>query len=214
MLVSTMNDSEKRKQAIEDTAEINKYVKYDLYKKLHRDIKKFNNFPRIFKTVYVTKNRNKYYLLFRAESKNQFDKGFWVHAYTIMDSNEGKYAMIAVSIVDNVESFQIYAPHLFARYTQRYGVKMYEEDRIHKFMEDSTEVRYGGVKVYDKENGKIMSIVKGGAIFGDIDGDIIVFKTFVDEDRLYDNQIDIGDEIIDGFILRDKLYKAGVRKKK
>lgn len=213
MLVSTMTDIEKRKQAIEDVEEVNKYVKFNLYKELRRCVKNFNKFPRIFNTTYVTKNKNRYYLKFRAESKNSFGKGFWVHAYTIMDSKEGKYAMIAVTIADKVESFQIYAPHLFARYTQRYGVNMYEEERIHKFMEDSTELKYGGTKVYDKEKGKVMAVVNGGAIFGDIDGDIIVFKTFVDDERLYDNQVDIGDEIIDGFMLRDKLYKAGIRKK-
>lgn len=206
MLIPTMNDAEKRKQAIEDTHEVDKYVTYNLYYKLRKDVRKFNKFPRLFKTTYTTKNRNKYYLICRAESKTTFDTPFWVHAYTIMDSNEGKYAMIAVSQHGVIETFQIYAPHLFTRYTQRYGLNMYEEERIHRFMQDSAEFRYGGVKEYDK--GKMMAMVNGGAIFGDKDGDIIVFKTFVDEARLREEQLEIGEKAIQSFEERMKIFKT------
>lgn len=205
MLVPTMNDAEKRKQAIEDAFEVDKYVTYNLYYKLRKDVRKFNKFPRLFKATYITKNKNKYFLICRAESKTSFDTPFWVHAYTIMDSNEGKYAMIAVSQHGVIETFQIYAPHLFARYTERYGVQMYEEERIHKFMLDSTELKYGGVKEY--EQGKMMAVVNGGIILGDKEGDIVVFKTFVDNDRLREEQIEIGEKVQESFDLRRKLFK-------
>ena len=200
-----MNDAEKRKQAIEDTKEVDKYVTYNLYYKLRKDVRKFNKFPRFFRVTYTTKNRNKYYLICRADSKTSFDTPFWVHAYTIMDSNEGKYAMIAVSQHGVIETFQIYAPHLFTRYTQRYGVKMYEEERIHRFMQDSASPSFGGVKEYEK--GKIMSVVNGGAIFGDKEGDIIVFKTFVDNARLREEQIEIGEKAQEAFNKRIELFK-------
>ena len=205
MLIPTMNDAEKRKQAIEDTKEVDKYVTYNLYYKLRKDVRKFNKFPRLFKSTYVTKNRNKYYLICRAESKTTFDTPFWVHAYTIMDSNEGKYAMIAVSQQGIIETFQIYAPHLFARYSQRYGVNMYEEERIHRFMQDSTSPLYGGVKEYEK--GKMMSVVNGGVILGDKEGDIIVFKTFVDNNRLREEQIEIAEKAQEAFGKRIELFK-------
>lgn len=205
MIIPTMNDAEKRKQAIEDTKEVDKYVTYNLYYKLRKDVRKFNKFPRFFRTTYITKNRNKYYLICRADSKTSFDTPFWIHAYTIMDSNEGKYAMIAVSQHGVIETFQIYAPHLFTRYTQRYGVEMYEEERIHRFMQDSASPSFGGVKEYEK--GKIMSVVNGGAIFGDKEGDIIVFKTFVDNARLREEQIEIGEKTQEAFNKRIELFK-------
>lgn len=200
-----MNDAEKRKQAIEDTFEVDRFVTYNLYYKLRKDVRNFNKFPRWFKTTYTTKNRNKYYLICRAESRTTFDTPFWVHSYTIMDSNEGKYAMIAVSQHGIIETFQIYAPHLFARYTERYGTKMYEEERIHRFMMDSAEPKYGGVKEYEK--GKVMAVVNGGVILGDMDGDIIVFKTFVDNNRLREEQIEIGEKAQEGFGKRMELFK-------
>lgn len=205
MIIPTMNDAEKRKQAIEDTKEVDKYVTYNLYYKLRKDVRKFNKFPRFFRTTYITKNRNKYYLICRADSKTSFDTPFWIHTYTIMDSNEGKYAMIAVSQHGVIETFQIYAPHLFTRYTQRYGVEMYEEERIHRFMQDSASPSFGGVKEYEK--GKIMSVVNGGAIFGDKEGDIIVFKTFVDNARLREEQIEIGERTQKAFNKRIELFK-------
>lgn len=206
MLIPTMNDAEKRKQAIEDSIEIKRYYAYVMQKKLCKEIRKYNKFPRILKTLYVTKNNNKYYLIIRAVSRNALDKAHWCFIYTIMDSNEGKYAMIAVNQPTGIESFQIYAPHLFARYTERYGVKMYEEERIHKFMEDSATLDYGGVREYEK--GKVMSMVNGGAIFGDIEGDIVVFKTFVDNERLRDEQIEIGDIARANFNKRVELCKS------
>lgn len=205
MLVPTMNDTEKRKQSIEDAFEVDKYVTYNLYYKLRKDVRKFNKFPRLFKVTYITKNKNKYYLICRAESKTSFDTPFWVHAYTIMDSKEGKYAMVAILQHGVVETFQIYAPHLFSRYTERYGVQMYEEERIHRFMSDSTEPKYGGVKEYD--TGKVMSVVNGGVILGDKEGDIVVFKTFVDNDRLREEQIEIGEKAQEAFDQRRKLFK-------
>ena len=206
MLIPTMNDAENRKQAIEDTYEVDKYVTYNLYYKLRKDVRKFSKFPRLFKTTYTTKNRNKYYLICRAESRTTFDTPFWVHVYTIMDSNEGKYAMIAVSQHGVIETFQIYAPHLFTRYTERYGVNMYEEERIHRFMTDSASPLYGGVKEYEK--GKMMAVVNGGVILGDKEGDIIVFKTFVDNDRLREEQIEIGEKTQKAFAKRLELFKT------
>ena len=206
MLIPTMNDAEKRKQAIEDTYEVDKYVTYNLYYKLRKDVRKFSKFPRLFKTTYTTKNRNKYYLICRAESRTTFDTPFWVHVYTIMDSNEGKYAMIAVSQHGVIETFQIYAPHLFTRYTERYGVNMYEEERIHRFMTDSASPHDGGVKEYEK--GKMMAVVNGGVILGDKEGDIIVFKTFVDNDRLREEQIEIGEKTQKAFAKRLELFKT------
>lgn len=206
MLIPTMNDVEKRKQAIEDTYEVDKYVTYNLYYKLRKDVRKFSKFPRLFKTTYTTKNRNKYYLICRAKSRTTFDTPFWVHVYTIMDSNEGKYAMIAVSQHGVIETFQIYAPHLFTRYTERYGVNMYEEERIHRFMTDSASPLYGGVKEYEK--GKMMAVVNGGVILGDKEGDIIVFKTFVDNDRLREEQIEIGEKTQKAFAKRLELFKT------
>lgn len=206
MLIPTMNDSEKRKQAIEDSIEIKKYYAYILQKKLSKEVRKYSKFPRLLKASYVTKNNNKYYLIIRAVSRNSLDGAHWCFIYTIMDSNEGKYAMIAVNQPAGIESFQIYAPHLFARYTERYGVKMYEEERIHKFMEDSASLDYGGVREYEK--GKVMSMVNGGAILGDIEGDIIVFKTFVDSDRLREEQLEIGDIARDRFNKRVELCKS------
>lgn len=206
MLIPTMNDAEKRKQAIEDTYEVDKYVTYNLYYKLRKDVRKFSKFPRLFKTTYTTKNRNKYYLICRAESRTTFDTPFWVHVYTIMDSNEGKYAMIAVSQHGVIETFQIYAPHLFTRYTERYGVNMYEEERIHRFMTDSASPLYGCVKEYEK--GKMMAVVNGGVILGDKEGDIIVFKTFVDNDRLREEQIEIGEKTQKAFAKRLELFKT------
>ena len=206
MLIPTMNDAEKRKQAIEDTYEVDKYVTYNLYYKLRKNVRKFSKFPRLFKTTYTTKNRNKYYLICRAESRTTFDTPFWVHVYTIMDSNEGKYAMIAVSQHGVIETFQIYAPHLFTRYTERYGVNMYEEERIHRFMTDSASPLYGGVKEYEK--GKMMAVVNGGVILGDKEGDIIVFKTFVDNDRLREEQIEIGEKTQKAFAKRLELFKT------
>lgn len=204
-----MNDAEKRKQAIEDTHEVDKYVKYNLYYTLRKDVRKFNKFPRLFKVAYTTKNKNKYYLICRAESKTTFDTPFWVHAYTIMDSNEGKYAMIAISQHGVIETFQIYAPHLFTRYTERYGVKMYEEERIHRFMLDSASLSYGGVKEY--EPGKIMAVVNGGVILGDKEEDIVVFKTFVDNERLREEQLEIGEKTQKGFYKRIELFKQVFR---
>lgn len=205
MLIPTMNDAEKRKQAIEDTMELNRYVAYNLCYKLRKDVRKFDKFPRLFKTTYTTKHRNKYYLICRAESKTTFDTPFWIHVYTIMDSNEGKYAMIAVSQHGEIETFQIYAPHLFSRYTERYGLNMYEEERIHRFMQDSANPHYGGVKEYEK--GKMMAVVNGGVILGDREDDIIVFKTFVDSDRLRDEQKEIGEKAQKAFGKRMELFK-------
>lgn len=204
MLVYTMTDEEKQEQAIEDINEVNRYIKYNLYKKLHKGVKKFDIFPRIFKASYVTKNNNKYFLMFRADSRNTFDKGYWVHAYTIMDSNEGKYAMIAVTQSGMFESFQIYAPHLFKRYTERHGLKLYEEERIHRFMEDSINLKYGGVKT---KNGKAFGVVNGGAIFGDVKGFTIIFKTFVDDSLLRSEQIEYGEEVIESFKERMDLFR-------
>ena len=206
MLIPTMNDSEKRKQAIEDSIEIKKHYAYILQKKLSKEVRKYSKFPRLLKSSYITKNNNKYYLIIRAVSRNSLDGAHWCFIYTIMDSDEGKYAMIAVNQPTGIESFQIYAPHLFARYTERHGVKMYEEERIHKFMEDSASLDYGGVREYEK--GKVMSMVHGGAILGDIEGDIIVFKTFVDSDRLREEQLEIGDIARDRFNKRVELCKS------
>lgn len=212
MFVHTMTDLEKRKQAIDDINEVNRYVSYELIKKLSKEVKKFSKFPRTFKTSYITKNKNKYYLIFRCYSSNTLDKPHWTHSYTIMDSNEGKYAMIAVTHNKVVETFQIYAPHLFARYTERFGCDMYEEERIHRFMEDSSEIKYSGIREY--EEGKVMSVVNGGVIFGDKKGDIIVFKTFVDEERLYDEQTELGKNIVENFYKRDAEYKQMYKKNK
>ena len=63
--------------------EVDKYVTYNLYYKLRKDVRKFSKFPRLFKTTYTTKNRNKYYLICRAESRTTFDTPFWVHVYTM-----------------------------------------------------------------------------------------------------------------------------------
>lgn len=210
MFVHTMTDLEKRKQAIDDINEVNRYVSYELIKKLSKEVKKFSKFPRTFKTSYITKNKNKYFLIFRCYSRNTLDKPHWTHSYTIMDSNEGKYAMIAVTHNEVVETFQIYAPHLFARYTERFGCDMYEEERIHRFMEDSSEIKYSGIREY--EEGKVMSVVNGGVIFGDKKGDIIVFKTFVDEERLYDEQTELGKNIVENFYKRDAEYKQMYKK--
>lgn len=204
MFVSTMTDAEKRKQAIEDAFEVNKYLIIDVYKKVKKEIRRFSNFPRVFKLSYITKNRNKYYILIKAESRNVISKPFWFHAYTIMDSNEGKYAMIAVLQNGIVETFQIYAPHLFARYTQRYGVQLYEEERIHRFFEDNITLEYGGARIKD---GKVFARVKGGALFGDAVGDILIFKTFVDDTLLRQEQVEYGEEIIDMFQERVEFYK-------
>ena len=79
-------------------------------------------------------------------------------------------------------------------------------------MEDSVEIKYSGVREY--EEGKVMSVVNGGVILGDKKGDIIVFKTFVDEERLYDEQIELGKNIVENFYKRDEEYKLMYRKKK
>ena len=79
-------------------------------------------------------------------------------------------------------------------------------------MEDSVEVKYSGIREY--EEGKVMSVVNGGVILGDKKGDIIVFKTFVDEERLYDEQIELGKDIVENFYKRDEEYKLMYRKKK
>lgn len=207
-----MTDLEKRRQAIADAHEITRYTILNLRPKLVKEIRKFNIFPRILKSTYTTKNKNKYFLLFLIESRSDIDKPYIMASYTIMDSAEGKYAMSAVLTLGENVSFQIYSPHLFARYTQRYGCNMYEEERIHRFMEDSLKSKYTGTREY--EEGKIYSVVNGGAILGDIRGDIIVYKTYVDDESLREEQLELGDEISESFVKRNNLYKNLFKKRK
>ena len=77
-------------------------------------------------------------------------------------------------------------------------------------MEDSSEIKYSGIREY--EEGKVMSVVNGGVIFGNKKGDIIVFKTFVDEERLYDEQTELGKNIVENFYKRDAEYKQMYKK--
>lgn len=193
MLVCTMSDREKRNQIAKDAVELFKHVRYTLHKKLVRMIKGFNKFPRILRTSYVTKNGNKYHLLIKANSRSELENYIWGLYYTIMDSNEGKYALVVSNTPGSrVMSYQIYSPHLFTRYSERCGVSLYEEERIHRFMEESMGLEYTAVREY--EEGKVMAPVKRGVILGDTKDDIVVFKTFVDTDRLCDSQIEVGND--------------------
>lgn len=198
MLIPTMTDQEKRAQVIQDSKELGAYISSELRPKIIKAARKFNNFPRIFKSERVTRNRNKYHIRIKVLSRSDVNHAHMMSAYTIMDANEGKYAL-AISTRQCGEDFvQIYVPHLFTRYSQRYGCDMFEEERIHRFMEDSLSPECSGVRLMG--DGTVFATVLGGVLLGVEDNGVVVYKTYVDEARLREEQLDEDSDLRDSFM--------------
>ena len=205
MLIPTMTDQEKRAQVIQDSKGLCAYISAELRPKIIKAARKFNNFPRIFKSERTTRNRNKYHIRIKVLSRSDVNHAHMMSVYTIMDTNEGKYALALSTRYGGEDFVQIYVPHLFARYSQRYGCGMFEEERIHRFMEDGMSPECSGVRFLG--DGKVFAAALGGVLLGVEDNGVVVYKTYVDKDRLREEQLDEGFDLRGSFMEKLAEYK-------
>lgn len=190
---------------IQDSKGLCAYISAELRPKIIKAARKFNNFPRIFKSERTTRNRNKYHIRIKVLSRSDVNHAHMMSVYTIMDTNEGKYALALSTRYGGEDFVQIYVPHLFARYSQRYGCGMFEEERIHRFMEDGMSPECSGVRFLG--DGKVFAAALGGVLLGVEDNGVVVYKTYVDKDRLREEQLDEGFDLRGSFMEKLAEYK-------
>lgn len=184
MITKQMDNKELYKEVQSDFHNVWNYVD-SLKSKYQRAIKKSNVFPIEFKPIeYTSPKYNKYYLIFGADRKKDW-KDTPVSIICLYDNGKG---LSTVKFHKQKDKISIFPCHFFSRYRSRYlkDNNLSAKDVILHFHKHNTNA-YGEVVDY---NLNFAMTCNSGVMFGTIsdDNSIIVNKTFVGFDMLFDGQ--------------------------
>ena len=154
--------------------------------KYRRPIIKSSKFPMYFNPVeYKSPKGNKYILFFEARTKKDYDGRLLFTIICVYNKNEGLNVMMYNKPPQS--NIMIYSPHLFSRYRTRFikDDSLSSIDVIKRFFQINPTSR--GMQIKDDE---IACTCNEGVLFGKLieAGKIIIFKTFVSFDMLFDSQ--------------------------
>lgn len=166
--------------------------------KYRRPIIKSSKFPMYFKPVeYKSVKGNLYIIFFEARTKKDYDGRLLFTIICVYNKNGGLNVMMYNRPPQR--NIMIYSPHLFSRYRTRFlkDESLSSIDVIKRFFQINPTSR--GMQTRGDE---IACSCNEGVLFGKRidDGKIIIFKTFVSFDMLFESQDEYKEEILDGLL--------------
>lgn len=183
MITKYMNNKELYKELRNDLPNVWSYVD-SVKNKYQRAIKKSNVFPIEFKPIeYTSPKYNKYYLIFGAGRKKDW-KDTPVSIICVYDNGKG----LSTAKFNKQDRISIFPCHFFSRYRSRHlkDDDLSAKDVILHFHTNNANA-YG--EVVDDDLNFAMTC-NDGVMLGTIseDSSIVVNKTFVGFDMLFDSQ--------------------------
>ena len=184
MITKYMNNKELYKELKSDLQNVRDYVD-SVKSRYQRAIKKSNTFPIKFNPIeYTSPKHNKYSLIFGARRKNDW-KNTPVSIICVYDNGKG---LSTAKFNKQIDKISIFRCHFFSRYRSRYLKKddLSAKDVILHFHTNNTNA-YG--EVIDDDLNFAMTC-NDGVMLGAMSADnsIVVNKTFVGFDMLFDSQ--------------------------
>lgn len=151
-----------------------------------RTILKSKTFPMSFEPkVYISPKKNRFYILFEAKNKKS-RKNLYKTVICVYDNGRG--LNVAMYCGNPLEHITIYSSHFFSRYRSRFlkNKDLSTMDVILHFFRNNPN-SFGEVT---DDDGKMVLTCNDGVMFCKIgnNGKVIVCKTFVSFDMLYDTQ--------------------------
>lgn len=184
MITKYMNNKELYKELRSDLHNVWSYVD-SVKSRYQRAIKKSNVFPIEFKPIeYTSPKYNKYHLIFGADRKKDW-KNTPVSIICVYDNGKG---LSTAKLNKQIDKISIFPCHFFSRYRSRYlkNDDLSAKDVILHFHTNNANA-YG--EVVDDDLNFAMTC-NDGVMFGTMseDSSIIVNKTFIGFDMLFDSQ--------------------------
>lgn len=183
MIVSSMDEANVIKEIINDLPNVFRYTNFK-DRAFRRSVLKSNKFPLFMDVEYLSPLKNKWLILYLANSKvNIGDLCILTYVVTF-STNHGHYAIL-ISFIDSKPIFIFFAPHFFSRYASRMKVnKTGMELMKHYFRRNSGYV-------YSECKKGICGTTTEGLAFGfQTVGGNFLFKTFVSKQMLKGEQVE------------------------
>ena len=200
MIVNTMSLLEIHAELHRDIESLESSIwhKADLFASA---VKKANRYPLVRHYPFTSKTRkNRYHVLFIAYKRSDWKKAIF-KIYCIYNRPDGLY----MAILDrNLHRTYIFPPHFFARYRERVvkDATILPEDLIHLFASRTwtmsfkllpTELQKQLKSLYGYPKDELLqfqAMIPDGLILGERTGDIILGKTIITREMLFENQIE------------------------
>lgn len=191
-----MTDIEIYQEVRSEYTNVNSYA-CNISAKYRRTIIKSTKFPLYFKPIeYTTPKGNKCLILFEARCKKDANNILYTMV-CVFNKNGGLNAMMYTKPPQR--NITIYSPHLFSRYRTRFlkDDSLSSIDVIKRFFQINPTAMGGQTK-----GDEIACTCNEGVLFGKHidDGKIIVFKTFVAFDMLFQNQNDYKENLLESLL--------------
>lgn len=193
MLVHTMTPQEAFNEWKKDDGQLFPSRLTKWHKNVGKSIKTKTIFPAFYKYETKTKRNNKRYMMVRYDSYSDYVHNKNLRAeYSIIDTPKGCRAYIRNY---NTDAFYIYSSHCIKRYVERFAKDVHGADVVHKMIKDNLDAKNLMPFILDKS---IIVRSTYGLFFGRlVDENIVVFTTFVDNYRLFENQIETNEYMKD-----------------
>lgn len=186
MLIHTMTPKEAKEEWLKDDGQLIPCKLTKWYKNIGKSLKIKTFFPAFYRYETKTKRNNKRYMIIRYDSYSDYIHKRNLRAeYSIIDTPNGCRAYLRNYDSD---SFYVYSSHCIKRYSQRFAKDFHGANAVHKMFKDNLDIKNLTPFMYDDS---VIVRATHGLFFGRlIEDNIIVFTTFVDNERLFENQIE------------------------
>lgn len=193
MLTAGMNGSEARKEIISDLANVIA-VSDRKQHQVDRAVMKSSRFPVKMYCFITSKQKNRWLLLWHANSKKQTGDNIIFHTVCIHHTSHGRYAYKPLEMYGKIY-IAVYPPHFFSRFAERMGIDLTGEDLIRRYFYENADfsVTYDKA-IVDENYYEILAsgTTKEGVMLGlkPNEQNMILFKTFITYDMCSDEQIE------------------------
>lgn len=186
MLVYTMTPQESKMEWDNDNGCLFPKSDKKWYKKIGESIKHKTKFPVFFRHERIARRNNKRYMLVRFDSYSDYVNGRNIRVeYSIVPNPKG-YRIYVKNYASNC--LIIYSTHCIKRYIDRLGLKETGIEAIHKMMKDNLDAK--NMVPFNLKDKLIYRATHGMFLGEYISDDIIIWTTFVNNERLFDDQVD------------------------
>lgn len=197
MIVETMTSTEMYKEIMRDYDDVCRYIEANTAKYI-RAARKSNIYPKKFDTPikYKSKHNNQFYAFVECRNKKMAKNRELLFTIIATFNHRNATAIIMIPMRSHLfekHSIIIYTSHLFKRYRERFLgdysisnwelISCYVKNNPQSLCYPNPSERYG-------ENA-IASTINQGILFGVREENATIFKTFLNKEKLYANQLSL-----------------------
>ncbi len=208
MILPTMTDEQRMQELMTDFRRF--YTKFvrEIEPKWDKMALKQNVFPKIFRWTQVSASNNNIHIAGNIYGRKAVREGYASMMYTTMRTNKGTHLFMYTNCGE--EFLYLFPPHALLRYNDRLSLHLSDAETVDHYI--CRQVQSNGGGEVDEVTGKCILATDDGIWMGNrIIGNFYIFKTFVDNSLLHDNQLKEGDNCkndYDEFIeMARKYYK-------